>query len=278
MNRQELIVGHEYVVDHIPGFATYAGIHDGVLVAADGTEFHGAKGSLRFVYEDGDKKRVKLVGDGRAVTESRAAKEAREMLQATRKKNIADARIRAFAAFVAWGLPVQGERDYDPEKLKINPAETLGGCGIQNIQMRHLFQIARCGMPPEFDEDPLHRELEDVHRRRKRGMMPGDDIIQAQNEMNAEWIAWRQVCRELEPKLQRPKSMDQMMREAAFESEPVPFDLNADEFKPLFAAIKRWGERLNELRDAQVMDIVIKARGKAEAEYEQLRTLPDEDA
>lgn len=78
MNRGELIVGYEYIVKGF-GVGTYAGVHDGVLVAGDGTEFHGGKNALRFVFKGKDDQSiVRLIGDGREVQESLAAKQERE--------------------------------------------------------------------------------------------------------------------------------------------------------------------------------------------------------
>lgn len=82
MQRTAMQVGQRYVVEKI-GEAVYAGVHDGLLVAADGTEFHGGKGCLRFVVQvDDDTKRVVLIGDGRDVVELAETKKAREKAEA----------------------------------------------------------------------------------------------------------------------------------------------------------------------------------------------------
>lgn len=159
MNRKELVVGQEYHVDKIPGWATYAGIHDGILIAADGTEYHGAKGGLRFVYGDGNTRMVRIIGDARDIIESRQAEEARVKLQETRAANLAMAKVKALDQLRAWGFPLNDEGHLEDENgrriyqsLSIaSLAESVGGVSVNYVTMRDLYQVARCGM----GEDPL---------------------------------------------------------------------------------------------------------------------------
>lgn len=83
-----------------------------------------------------------------------------------------------------------------------------------------------------------------------------DDFVR----MGDEHSAWVQLCRELEE------------GRGLFATHP---NLDNNVYKPFFAAVKRWGERLVLLRQFQAEEVVVKARGEAEMAYDQLRTIPE---
>lgn len=86
-----------------------------------------------------------------------------------------------------------------------------------------------------------------------------DLFSRAQREEHAAWV---HLCRELTTQVD--PGVDR-----------VATTLNHDDWKPFFAAVKRWGERLVLLRQFQEEEIIVRARGEAELQYDRLRTIPE---
>lgn len=70
MRADDLIVGQRYKIKQLDKWATYAGRHDGKLVAADGTAFYGADKSLRFFIERDDGEKVLILAENGARVEA----------------------------------------------------------------------------------------------------------------------------------------------------------------------------------------------------------------
>jgi hypothetical protein len=77
MRRPDLVIGLRYVIRGIndrPETAhiecMYEGQHDGVLTLADGSTYHGDRGTLRFRVSDGASTRIVLLGNGVDVIET----------------------------------------------------------------------------------------------------------------------------------------------------------------------------------------------------------------
>lgn len=157
MQRTAMQEGQRYVVEKI-GEAVYAGVHDGLLVAADGTEFHGGKGCLRFVVQvDENTKRVVLIGDGRDVIELAETKKAREKAEAEHKAMIKSRESEGRDLMASLGIEVfQGVSYNRPDNAVIvkwmQKFEGPGNCFIEGMTVDMVRDIIAVANTVELQE------------------------------------------------------------------------------------------------------------------------------